>query len=64
MRETREPVFIEAFVTETTIERLDISILVWFARLDKKQPHATPMRPCQHRFTAKFLAIVWPDPFR
>lgn len=63
MSEAREPVFIEAFVTESTVERLDISILIRLTWLDKKQLHATPVRPCQHRFTAELFLVVCPNAF-
>jgi hypothetical protein len=36
MSQVQEPVFIQAFVAQPPVERLDVGILVWLARLDQR----------------------------
>ena len=47
MGQTREPVLIEALVSEPAVERFDIRILVRLARLD--QPQRDAARMCSRR---------------
>lgn len=35
MQQRWEPVFFEAFVAQPAVERFDLGVLVWFARLDE-----------------------------
>ena len=41
-------VFIQAFVSKPTVERLDVSVLGWFAGLDEVQPNSAIARPASH----------------
>ena len=43
--QTDKPVFVQAFVAQTSVERFDVGILIWFAGLNLPQLHATLMRP-------------------
>ena len=59
--ETDEPILVEAFVTESSVEGLDVGVLVGLARLNQAQGDAVTMRPGQHGPTGELLAIVGPD---
>ena len=61
MGQVNEPVLIQAFVAEATIERFDVGVLIGFSRLNQKQFHATSMCPVQHCPTAEFLTVVSAD---
>ena len=50
--QTREPVLIEALIAQAAVELLDISVLVWLARLDEAQCNAVLARPSHHRAPA------------
>ena len=56
-----KPVFVQAFVAEASIERLDVSILIRFSWLNLPQLNTTLMRPVQHGAAAEFLAVVGAD---
>ncbi|AHB08356.1 hypothetical protein U875_08735 [Pandoraea pnomenusa 3kgm] len=56
--------FVQALIPEAPIEQLNVGILVWFAWFDQEKLRATPVRPGQHRPTAKFLAVVGPNRLR
>lgn len=58
MRERREPVLIEAFVAELAVERFDVRILRWLARLNQLQCDAVRIRPLVKRAARKFGALV------
>ncbi len=50
-----KPVFVQAFVAQTSVERFDVGILIWFSGLDLPQLHTTLMRPVQHGATTEFV---------
>ena len=58
MPKAGEPVFVQAFISETSVERLNISILVRLSGLNQEQLHAALMRPGEHRPTTELFAIV------
>src|SRR5215213_10962348 len=45
MRSAREPVFVEALISEATIKALDIRIVDRLTRADERQTNATRVRP-------------------
>ena len=58
MRQIQEPVLIQAFIAQASVERLDIGILVRLAGFDQTQDHAMLMCPGQHRPPAELLSII------
>jgi len=61
MRQVQEPVFIQALVTQPSVERLDVGILVRFAWFNQAQCYVVHMRPGQHGASAELLAVVGTD---
>ncbi len=53
-----EPVFVQVFVAQATVERFDVGVLVRLAQLDQSQRDAPLMRPGQHRASTELLAVV------
>lgn len=64
VRQAGEPVFVQAFAPETSVERFDISVLIGLARFNQKQFHSAQMGPQQHGSPAKLFSIVSADRFR
>ena len=64
MPQVEEPVLVQTFVPEATVERLDVCVLIWLARLDQAQLHAMVVRPLQHGSAGELLAVVGTDDFR
>lgn len=65
MRQVAEPVLVQTLVPESTVETLDVSVLVGFSRLNQKQIHASCMRPgyeyfAKSIFLSHFSPIVSP----
>lgn len=58
MRETCEPVLIEAFIAELAVERLDIRVLRRLARLTQFQHHAIGVGPLVESSTRKLRSLV------
>ena len=63
MAQAGKPVFIQALVPETPVERFDVSVLIGLTRFDEKELHTTGVCPAQHRTAAEFLAVISPDGF-
>ena len=61
MSQSGEPVLVQTLVPKPSVERLDVGILVWLARLDLPQQYSALMRPGEHGSATEFLAIVGPD---
>lgn len=61
MAHAGEPVFIQTFIAETSVERFDIGVLVGLAGFDEKQLNTSCMRPGQHGTAAELLAIIRSD---
>ena len=53
-----EPVFVQAIVSERTVETLDKRVLHGFAGLNEVQLRSTALAPEEHRLTGKFGAVV------
>lgn len=58
MRETCEPVLVEAFIPELTVERLDICVLRRLALPNQFQRHAIGVGPLVERAARKFRFLV------
>ena len=58
MSQTAEPVLVQAFVAEASIERLDVGVLIWLAGLNEKWLHASCMCLRQHGPTAELLPVI------
>lgn len=61
MRQADEPVLVQALIPQSSVERLNVGVLIGFARLDQEQPHTTGMRPSHHRLAEELLAVVGAD---
>ena len=59
--EADEPMLVQAFVAQPTIEGFDVRVLVGLARFDQAQANAVTMRPGQHGPAGELLAIVGSD---
>jgi len=59
--EADEPVLVEAFITQGSVERFDIGVLIGLVRLDLPQRDAVAMRPGQHGLAGQFAAVVLED---
>ena len=58
MGEIQEPVLVQVFITQPSVERFDVGILVGLAGLNESHTHAMLVRPGQHRPSTEFLALV------
>ena len=56
--ERREPVLVEALITELAVEALDVAVLRRTARLDQDVFDAMPLRPGDERAAGELGAIV------
>ncbi len=61
MLQTVEPILIQAFIPEPTIECFDVRVLVELARFDEEQLNTSGVRPCQHGSTAEFFPVIGSD---
>lgn len=61
MRQAREPVLVQAFVAQPSVEGFDVRILVRLAWFDEAQGHLVLVRPDCHRAPAELLAVVRAD---
>ena len=64
MRQRREPVLVEALVSESAVERFDEGVLVRLAGVDQAQRDAPLVRPGQHRAPTEFRSVVGPQDAR
>lgn len=58
MRERREPVLVKTFVAELAVERFNVGILRWLARLNQLQSDAVRIRPLVKRAAREFGSLV------
>jgi hypothetical protein len=56
--QTREPVGIQAFVSQSAVEALSQSVLCRLARLNKFQTHAALFAPRRQRSPAKLRPVI------
>ena len=61
MRQTREPVFVQALISEPPVQGFNVGILVRLTGFNQFQRHTHPVRPGQHRSTRRLRAIVGPN---
>ena len=61
VQQVGEPVFVEALVAQTTVERFDVGVLVRLARFDQPQLYTSFVRPRHHRLAAELLAVIGAD---
>jgi hypothetical protein len=57
-------VFVQAFVAEFAVETLDVGVLIWFARTNKREMHARPGRPFVEHLTFELGCVIDRDGFR
>src|SRR6185503_971359 len=62
--QTRKPVRVQAFISQSAIEALRVSVLHRLARLDELQSHPSFFAPGREGSTAKLGPIVQNDRFR
>ena len=65
--QTRKPVLVEAFITEPTVERFDVGVLIRFARFDQAQRDTAVVREAgdeAYSFSSIVLGIVNSTPFQ
>src|SRR5207249_9624875 len=62
--ETGEPVSVQAFIPQPTIEAFHVGILHRLARLNELQAHSPFFAPRSQRPTTKFRSVVQDDSFR
>src|SRR5882724_12202174 len=60
--QTNEPVLIQTFVPELTVEAFDVSVLDRFSRVDEMKLHTVLVRPLIHGSTEEFRSIIYDDP--
>ena len=58
MGETGEPIFIQALIPKSAIERFHVRVLVRLAWFDQSQRDAITVGPRQHRFTGELRSVV------
>ncbi len=56
--EGSELVLVEAFVAEATVERFDIRILRWLARIDEVQAYFPIASPARHRDSSQLGSVI------
>ena len=61
VRQVDEPVFVEAFVPELSIEAFHIGVLNRLARFDTTELNARSLRPSEHGFAGRFGAVIDDD---
>ena len=64
MAQIEEPMFVQAFVAEAAVERLDVGVLIRLAWLDQPQLHVVAVRPFQHRTPGELLPVIGSDDVR
>ena len=64
MENAGEPMLVQAFVTQAAIERFDVGVLIWLARVDQAQLQALLVSPGHHGLAAKLLAVVPTEGFK
>src|SRR5438105_764942 len=62
--QTREPVRIQAFVAQSSVEAFGKSVLCWLARLNELQSHASFFAPRRQRSSAKLRPVIQHNRFR
>src|SRR5262245_22115963 len=58
VRQAAEPVLVQALVTESAVETLDVGILIRLAGFDEVQPDAVGVGPCIQRSADELGSIV------
>jgi hypothetical protein len=58
MQQAGKPVFVEAFVAESPVERFNVSVLIGLAGFDQAKLHTALVRPGDHGLTAELFAVV------
>ena len=58
-----EPVLVQALVTEASVKRFDIGILIGLTWFNQEQLYTSRMSPGQHGPTTEFLAVIRADGF-
>ena len=61
MVQVGEPVFIETFIPEPSVEGFDVGVLIGLAWLNQKQLNTSLVGPAQHGFAAELFAVIGPD---
>ena len=61
MTPVEQPVLVQTFISEATVERFDVGVLIRFTGLDQTPLHMVCMRPFQHRVPGELLPVVGPD---
>ncbi len=56
--QTGEPMLVQAFIPEPSVETFDKRVLDQFSRLDKVQPHAVPISPFIERLADQLRAVI------
>jgi hypothetical protein len=57
-------VFVEAFVTQSSVEGFHVRILIGLSRLDESKRDAIAMRPGQHRLARELWSVIGTDDCR
>src|SRR5215467_5742264 len=64
LSQAQEPVCIQALVTKSSVERLDITVLHGLAGINKAKHDVSLLTPGSHRPAHKFGSMIHPDLLR
>jgi hypothetical protein len=56
-----EPVMVQAFILDATVETLDLGVLRWLARLDQFEVHTILIRPLIQGLAGKLRSLIRSD---
>ncbi|MPN40286.1 hypothetical protein SDC9_187822 [bioreactor metagenome] len=58
MAHRHEPVLVQTFIPELTVEAFDVSILLWFAWLNEAQAQSLAICPFIEHLAGEFRAVI------